>query len=266
MALVYGDLTYQIRKAIFYVHNHIGYGFNEEIYHQGLKCYFEKNGILYKSKQRESLFHHAKNVATFEYDFLIENLIILELKVIQANFPPDHLRQILEYLKFWNKRLGLLINFGFERANIQRAIYSGKVNKLSENYDYFKNRLADEDRKELAFLRKAILDMFEIHGLGYGDKIYYELLKVELSCKNINWKIDTEVPIFLDETFIKNFQIPFLMVYDKFLIGVKALGDEISSYDIARTMTYLRKLKMKFGLFLNFGKTELQIRGVFNKK
>jgi len=108
--------------------------------------------------------------------------------------------------------------------------------------------------------------VFEIHGLGYGERIYYELLKVELSCKNMNWKIDTEVPIFLDETFIKDFQIPFITINDKFLIGVKALGDEISSYDIARTMTYLRKLKMRFGLFLNFGKEELQIRGVYNKK
>ena len=168
-------------------------------------------------------------------------------------------------MKFWNKRLGLLTNFGFERANIQRAIYSGKDKKYSENYDHFKNRLADEDRKELAFLRKAIFDVFEIHGLGYGERIYYELLKVELSCKNINWKIDTEVPIFLDETFIKDFQIPFIIVNDKFLIGVKALCDNISAYDIARTMTYLRKLKMKFGLFLNFGKEELQMRGVYNK-
>lgn len=266
MALVYSNLTYQIRKAIFYVHNHIGYGFDEEIYHQGLKYYFEKNGILYESKHRDSLFHRAKNIATFQYDFLVENLVILELKAIQAKFSPDHLRQILEYLKFWNKRLGLLINFGFEKANIKRAIYSGKVKRLSENYDHFKNRLADGERKELALLRRAILDVLEIHGLGYGEKIYYELLKVELGFKNISWKIDTEVPIFLDETFIKNFQIPFIIINDKFLLGVKALGDEILAYDIARTMTYLRKLKMRFGLFLNFGKEELQIRAVYNNK
>ena len=66
--------------------------------------------------------------------------------------------------------------------------------------------------------------------------------------------------------YTQDFQIPFIMVNDKFLIGVKALSDDVSAYDIARTMTYLRKLKMKFGLFLNFGKEELQIRGVYNKK
>lgn len=265
MDLLYGNLTYQIRKAIFYVHNHLGYGFNEDIYHQGLKCYFERNGIQHKSKHRESLFHREKNIATFECDFLIEDLIILELKVIQSKFSQDHLRQMLEYLKFWNKKLGLLINFGFEKASIQRAIYSEKDKKSSENYDHFKNRLSDDDRKELAAIRKAILDVFEMHGLGYGDRIYYELLKAELSFKNMDWKIDVEVPIFFDDVFLRNFEIPFLLINDKFLIGVKALGDDISSYDIARTMTYLNKLKKRFGIVAHFGKEELQIRGVYNK-
>ncbi len=263
MGLIYDDLTYQIRKAVFYVHNHIGCGFNEEIYHQGLKLYFEKNGIFYKSKHRESLCHRSQLITTFECDFLVEDLVILELKAIQSNFSPDHSRQILEYLKFWNKRLGLLINFGFEKAIIKRMIYSKKEYAISENYDHLKNKLSDEERNELASVRKAILDVLQLHGLGYSEKIYYELLKAELTHKKIDWSTETEISVSFDGNFIRHFQLPFIVVDRKFLIGVKALGNEISSYDVARMMTYLRTSKMRLGLFLNFGKKQLEIRAIY---
>ena len=32
MTLLYEDLSYEIRESIYYVHNHIGYGFNEDNY------------------------------------------------------------------------------------------------------------------------------------------------------------------------------------------------------------------------------------------
>ena len=265
MTLIYKDLTYEIRKAIFYVHNHIGYGFDEDVYHQGLKSHFKKLGIPFQSKHRETLVHREKAIATFEYDFLVTNLVILELKAIQSNFHPDHQRQILEYLKFWNKNLGLLINFGFELVKIKRFPFEEKERKIDENYDHFKNVLDSQQRKEIATIRDAVLDCYKIHGLGYGDRVYNEIIKVEFDHRNIEWKTDIEIPIYLDELFIKNYKLPFLLVNGKYVVGIKALEDHISSYDVARTISYLRKLKLNLGLFLNFGRHALQINGIFTK-
>ena len=46
----------------------------------------------------------------FRADFIIENLVIVELKSVE-NVAPVHKKQLLTYLRLANKRLGLLINF-----------------------------------------------------------------------------------------------------------------------------------------------------------
>jgi GxxExxY protein len=46
----------------------------------------------------------------FRIDFLVENTVILELKSIEGLLP-IHESQILSYLRFMNKQVGLLLNF-----------------------------------------------------------------------------------------------------------------------------------------------------------
>lgn len=57
----------------------------------------------------------------FYADFLCYNAIILELKATQA-IAPEHRAQILNYLRASKLHLGLLINFGEPKINIQRFI------------------------------------------------------------------------------------------------------------------------------------------------
>ncbi len=46
----------------------------------------------------------------YRIDVLVEDTVIIELKSIEA-FAPVHEAQILTYMKFANKTIGLLINF-----------------------------------------------------------------------------------------------------------------------------------------------------------
>ncbi|PSL03968.1 GxxExxY protein [Cecembia rubra] len=48
--------------------------------------------------------------AGYKVDILVEESIILELKVVDE-FNPVHMAQILTYLKLSGNRLGLLVNF-----------------------------------------------------------------------------------------------------------------------------------------------------------
>ncbi len=47
----------------------------------------------------------------FEADLIVEGLVIVELKSVEA-VHPVHKKQLLTYLRLCDKRLGLLINFG----------------------------------------------------------------------------------------------------------------------------------------------------------
>lgn len=47
----------------------------------------------------------------FRLDLLVDDLVVVELKVVLA-FTDAHKAQILSYLRFSNRPIGLLLNFG----------------------------------------------------------------------------------------------------------------------------------------------------------
>jgi len=59
----------------------------------------------------------------YRIDMLVENTVIIELKVVEA-LNDVHLAQILTYLKFSNKRIGLLINYNVKslKDGIKRVV------------------------------------------------------------------------------------------------------------------------------------------------
>jgi GxxExxY protein len=64
----------------------------------------------------------------FRIDLLVENLVIVELKSVEAT-APVHYKQLLTYLRLADKRVGLLLNFG--AATIKEGI-TRVVNALPE--------------------------------------------------------------------------------------------------------------------------------------
>lgn len=56
------------------------------------------------------MYTEVKLECGYRIDILVENLIVVELKCVDSLLPV-HQAQILTYLKFSRKRLGLLINF-----------------------------------------------------------------------------------------------------------------------------------------------------------
>ncbi len=57
----------------------------------------------------------------FNADFLVFNLIILEIKAV-SQIPVDSFKQTLNYLKASQIKLGILINFGADKLEFQRII------------------------------------------------------------------------------------------------------------------------------------------------
>ena len=68
----------------------------------------------------------------FRVDFLIENDIIIELKSVEALLPV-HESQILSYLRFMGKRVGLILNFNepILKKGIRRFVMDKKGDSIS---------------------------------------------------------------------------------------------------------------------------------------
>ena len=113
-------LTEKIIGCCYKVHNELGPGFNEKIYHNALKLTFKEEILEYQTEKSYKVFFQDNSVGNFKADLVVDNRVIVELKALAGNIPKIFESQILSYLKASGLKVGLLINFGNNRCQVKR--------------------------------------------------------------------------------------------------------------------------------------------------
>ena len=109
--LLYEDLTYKIRGAIFKVYNYWGPGLFEQIYEESLVCELRKEGLMVEHQKSLPVIYDGQVLpCDYRLDLLVENKVIIELKSVEE-LRPVHYKQLMTYLRIANKRVGFLVNF-----------------------------------------------------------------------------------------------------------------------------------------------------------
>jgi len=121
--LLYKDLTYKIRGAIFNVKKQLGLGHKENIYQKALEEELKKIKISFEKEKTINIKYDNKKIGVYRPDFVIENKIILELKALPSVGKFEK-QQVWHYLKGSNYKLALLANFGKEDIEIKRFIHT----------------------------------------------------------------------------------------------------------------------------------------------
>ena len=107
----YNNLTNKIIGAAIEVHKEMGPGLLESVYEECLLIELKENGIHAENQVKLPLVYKGKELNKyFNIDILVENEILIELKVVE-DVLPVHEVQLVTYLKLAKKKLGLLINF-----------------------------------------------------------------------------------------------------------------------------------------------------------
>ncbi len=120
--LLYKEECYKIVGACMEVHNTLGCGFLESVYHDALTIEFGNREIPFVSeKVFEVTYKGALLSPTYKADFVCYDSIIVELKALTL-LTSDHASQIMNYLKASHLKLGLLINFGTHSLQYQRFV------------------------------------------------------------------------------------------------------------------------------------------------
>ena len=105
------DISFKIRGAIFKVYNTLGPGLFESVYESAL--YYELTKMELKVDRQLEINIPYEDIildVAFRIDLLVENKVIIELKSVE-DLAPIHYKQITNYLKLTDKRLGILVNF-----------------------------------------------------------------------------------------------------------------------------------------------------------
>lgn len=121
------ELTYKINGCAMKVHNTLGNGFQEVIYQRCLAIELKESGFSFQREMEHDIYYKEHNVGTRRADFVIEDLVIVELKAV-VNLEDVHLAQAKNYVVAYNKPIGLLINFGAKSLQFKK-IYNPKYNQ-----------------------------------------------------------------------------------------------------------------------------------------
>ena len=125
------EVSYKIIGCAIEVHKHLGPGLLESIYHNCMMDEFARNDLVFQSHMAIPINYKGRQLAEpFRLDLLVEDLIVVELKAVEA-MHPVHSAQLLSYLKLADKPKGLLINFHTE--NISQGTIS-LVTELFRSY------------------------------------------------------------------------------------------------------------------------------------
>ena len=117
----YAELTEKIIKAAQNVHNKLGYGFLEKVYHNAMVLELRKTGLEAASEKAITVCYDGQVVGEYSADIVVADKVILEIKAVQT-VNTAHEAQLVNYLKATNIDVGLLLNFG-KSLEVKRKIF-----------------------------------------------------------------------------------------------------------------------------------------------
>ena len=105
------QITEKIIGGAIEIHKVLGPGLLESAYEECLAFELQNAGLtIERQKPVPVVYKGIKLDCGYRIDILVEDTVLIELKAVDA-FNPVHEAQILTYMKFSKKSIGLLINF-----------------------------------------------------------------------------------------------------------------------------------------------------------
>ncbi len=105
-----GSLAERTIGAAIAVHEALGPGYVEGVYAKALGVELAERAIPFIQESPVALLYKGVCIGEGRLDFLIDGLLVVELKVVDSLIP-IHTAQLISYLKMTDLPIGLLINF-----------------------------------------------------------------------------------------------------------------------------------------------------------
>lgn len=123
MSLKHEEITREVIGAAFEVHRILGYGFLEKVYQRSMKVELALRGIESELEKSLTVCYKKENVGDYSADLFVAEKVIVELKVAREYNSQDE-AQLLNELKATKTEVGVLINFGAEKVEFKRMIFT----------------------------------------------------------------------------------------------------------------------------------------------
>jgi GxxExxY protein len=262
--LLYADLTYQIRGALFDVYNKLGPGHSEEAYQNALEIAFGARDIPCQCEENFDILYEGYLVGRYRPDLFPFRKIILELKAVPQLLPIHH-AQTISYLRVTGVPLGLLANFGGPKLEIERKIYT----KKDDPSQHLPPRGAPCPgiRDDILYpeLSYALGNCGQwVHGTlgpGFLFHVYYRAMKIEMGLQGIPYEEVKYLDVTYDGQWVGRDRVHLLVADERILVVPAAVGNWRPSHN-RKVLNWLRRLDLTLAMVFNFHKVKLDMRAV----
>ena len=120
--MLHEEVSGAVIKAFYNVYNSLGPGFLEKVYENSMALLLQQRGLRVQQQAPISVQFLGVVVGEYYADLLVEDCIIVELKSVER-LHPEHIAQVMNYLKATKIEVGLLMNFG-PSASYKRVLFT----------------------------------------------------------------------------------------------------------------------------------------------
>lgn len=108
---------------------------------------------------------------------------------------------------------------------------------------------------------KACFDVHYNLGLGFEEKIYQRALARELQAEGLDFSREVWIDVYYKDRKIAKKRVDFII--ENCLLEIKA-KESFEDRDFIQTLSYLKAMKYKVALLVNFGSKKLGIKRFVN--
>ncbi len=119
--LVYPELSYKIVGILFAVWSNVGSNHKEIFYQLAVAQDLKLSKLIFVEQLPAKISYKGKIIGKYFFDFLIEDKIILEIKV-RDYFSKKDIGQLYAYLKAKNLKLGIIAHFSKTGVKFKRIL------------------------------------------------------------------------------------------------------------------------------------------------
>jgi GxxExxY protein len=115
------EVTEAVIGAAYIVSNDLGCGFLEKVYENALAIELRQAGHIVVQQKPVEVRYRGEIVGIYQADLVVDDAVIVELKAVRS-LEATHRAQCMNYLRAAEMAIGLLINFGHPRLEVQRVL------------------------------------------------------------------------------------------------------------------------------------------------
>jgi len=124
------DVTYKVIGRAMAVHNDLGPGHREVVYHRALAAEFQDVNAVFAEEPCISVkMEDGTAVGLYYPDFIVEDVAIVEIKAHSHPLTNDEIAQVIDYFAGTGCKVALLINFGRPRMEWHRLFPPKKISE-----------------------------------------------------------------------------------------------------------------------------------------